>query len=206
MANFPKSEAEVVVLAEAMIAGYGAHAVDFPSVDPASLGTSLGDYKTTRDSQEDARAQAQLATEAKNEKLGELVEIMKNDLKLSEVDTVADPTKLTQIGWGPKSDPSPIIPPNQPANLTPVTEGAGTVTLKWDKPSNGSTGGYVRNYLIQRRDKDSGEFGPWNLLDTVYHEIAELSGQPQQTQMEYRVKASNAAGESLPSNVATVVL
>ena len=131
---------------------------------------------------------------------------MKNDLKLSEVDTTADPTKLTQIGWGPKSEPSPTIPPNMPVNLTPVSEGAGTVTLKWDKPSNGSTGGYVRNYLIQRRDKDSGVFGPWSLLDTIYHEIAELSGQPQGTQMEYRVKASNTAGESNPSNSVSVVL
>jgi len=44
--KFPYSEAEVVVLAEAMISGYSAHAADFPSVDLLSLGTSLTDYKT----------------------------------------------------------------------------------------------------------------------------------------------------------------
>ena len=204
--KFPFSEPEVVVLAEAMIAGYTAHALDFPNVDPAPLDSTLVDYKAARNSQEDARAQAQIATEAKNARLTELVETMKNDLKLSEVDTTDDPTKLTQIGWGPKADPTPVIPPNQPTNLVPATEGTDTLTLKWDKPSNGTTGGPVRNYIVQRRDKVEGAFGSWGLIDTLYHEIAELAEQPQGVQMEYRVTASNTAGDSNPSNVASVVL
>ncbi len=163
-------------------------------------------YRAARRDRVSAISHLRLATKDKDEKLKQLKRIMKDCLRKSQVDAKDDPKKLNLIGWGPKSQPTPVAPPNQPANLTPVTEGAGTVTLKWDKPSNSVTGGYVRNYLIQRRDKSSGEFGPWSLLDTVYHEIAELSDQPQKMQMEYRVKASNAAGESNPSNVATVVL
>jgi len=35
MAQFPKAEADVVALANAMVAGYGARAADFPSADAA---------------------------------------------------------------------------------------------------------------------------------------------------------------------------
>ncbi len=204
--KFPNIEAEIVALADAMIAGLTAHALDFPSVNPAGLTTALGDYRAAKQAQDDAHAQALIATDDKNDKLATMISTMKNDLKLSEVDTADDPEKLALIGWGPKADPTPIIPPNQPTNLAPLTEGAGTLTLKWDKPSNGSTGGAVRNYLIQRRDKNNGEFGPWTLIDTRYEPELQLAAQPQGIQMEYRVVASNAASESNPSNVATVVL
>jgi len=204
--KFPYAEPEVVALADAMVAGFTAHALDFPSVNPASLTTALGDYRAAKQLQDDARAQALIATDDKKDKLVDLVGTMKNDLKLSEVDTADDPEKLAQIGWGPKADPTPIIPPNQPTNLTPLAEGTGTLTLKWDKPSNGSTGGAVRNYLIQRRDKNNGEFGSWTLIDTRYETELQLAAQPQGISMEYRVVASNSAGESNPSNVATVVL
>jgi len=50
MPNFPKSELEVVALAEAMIAGYTANPADFPSIDPltdlVALQTTLNDYQT----------------------------------------------------------------------------------------------------------------------------------------------------------------
>ena len=158
--KFPYSEAEVVALAEAMISGYAAHAVDFPSVDPLPLGTSLTDYKTARDAQEDASAQAQLATGAKNGKLSELVETMKSDLKLSEVDTTADPTKLTQIGWGPKSEPSPTVPPNMPVNLTLPAKITGSVIgngqfyIFFLYPVSHSLFPYFRQGLASTRSRD----------------------------------------------------
>ena len=206
MPVFPTKEEDIYALCNRMFSGIQKHSADFPHIILGFLVIGRLRYRAARRDRVNAISRLRLATKDKDEKLKLLKRIMKDCLRKSQVDVKDDPTKLTLIGWGPKSDPTPIIPPNQPANLTPVTEGAGTVTLKWDKPSNGSTGGYVRNYLIQRRDKDSGEFGPWSLLDTVYHETAELSDQPTQTQMEYRVKASNTAGESNPSNVATVVL
>ena len=199
--KFPNREEEIYAWSNRMFSGFQKHSADFPRI---IIGRWR--YRAARRERVSALSRLRLATKDKDEKLKQLKRVMKDCLRKSQVDAKGDPKKLNLIGCRARSEPSPIIPPNQPANLTPVTEGAGTVALSWDKPSNGSTGGYVRNYLIQRRDKESGEFGPWSLLDTVYHEIAELSGQPQQTQMEYRVKASNAAGESLPSNVATVVL
>jgi len=207
MPTFPKSEAEVVALAETMIAGYTAHAADFPSVTVADLQTALTTFQTNLQNQANAKALAQIATETKSQKLEALVALMKDDLKLSEVDVSSDPVKLSEIGWGPKTPPTPIAAPGQPTNLVAILEGPGCLTLKWDKPASGS-GGAVRNYLIERSDQPAGGGipGPWTLITSVYEAQIYLTAQPRGIEMQYRVKSSNTAGESLPSNVATVVL
>jgi len=211
MPKFPNKEADVVALAEAMIAGYTAHPADFPSIDPLvdlpALQTALTDYQTNKNSQEDARAQAQLATVTKASTLDALMELMKNDLKLSEVDVVDSPEKLAEIGWGPRQQPQPVAAPGQPTNLHPVAEGQGIVWLEWDRPAAGS-GGPVRNYIIERREQPAGggEFGAWAIVGTALNNEANLSDQPRGIQMEYRVTAANVTGESMPSNTAAVVL
>ena len=123
MPKFPNREPDVVALAEAMVAGYTAHAADFPSVTVATLTTALNNYKTQRTTKENAESQAQIATVTKDEKLDLLTELMKNDLKMSEVDTTADPEKLYEIGWGPRTQPMPITAPGSPTELHPTAEG-----------------------------------------------------------------------------------
>lgn len=211
MPTFPTKEAEVVALVEAMIAGYTAHPADFPSIDPLvdlpALQTALSNYQTDKQGQIDAHAQAQIATVTKTENLDALTELMKNDLKVSEVDVADDPEKLTQIGWGPRQDPQPVVAPGQPANLHPVAEGQGMLWLAWDRPATGS-GGPVRNYIAERREQPAGggEFGAWAIVGTALNNEISLSDQPRNVQMEYRVKAANIGGESMPSNTAAVVL
>ncbi len=208
MPNFPKTEAEVVVLAETMIAGYTAHPADFPSVDASAvsnLSTTLGSYQTGRNSQEDAKAQAKLSTQAKNSTLDALTELMTSDLKLSEVDVADDPIKLAQIGWGPRQQPQPVAAPGQPTNLHPVAEGQGMLWLAWDRSDSG---GPLRNYVVQRREQPAGGgvFGDWAIVGTALNNEINLLDQPRGVQMEYRVTATNLGGESTPSNTAAVVL
>jgi hypothetical protein len=206
MPKFPKTEAEVVALAETMVAGYTAHAADFPSVTVAQLSTALSTYKSQRQSQENAKGQAQIATVTKDEKLDALTELMKNDLKLSEVDVTNDPEKLYEIGWGPRQDPQPIAAPGSPTDLHPIAEGQGTLWLEWEKPPT-DVNKPVRNYIIERRQQaEGGEFGPWGLVQTTYDCDINLTEQPVEIRVEYRVKASNEAGESMPSNSVSVVL
>ncbi|MFA5239090.1 MAG: fibronectin type III domain-containing protein [Phycisphaerae bacterium] len=65
----------------------------------------------------------------------------------------------------------------------------------------------MRNYIIERRDQQQdGSFGAWTLVQTTYNCEINLTEQPVETRVEYRVKASNAAGESMPSNSVSVVL
>jgi hypothetical protein len=206
MPKFPIREPDIVALADTMVAGLTTHAADFPSVTVATLTTALNNYKSQKNAQDAAEGQAQIATITKDEKLDALVELMKNDLKLSEVDTTADPEKLYEIGWGPRSQPSPILAPGSPTELHPTAEGQGTIALVWTKPATDS-GGVVRNYIIERRDQQQGgTFGAWNLVQTTYNTEINLTEQPDSVRVEYRVKAVNAGGESMPSNSVSVVL
>jgi hypothetical protein len=206
MASFPKRENDIIALADTMVAGFTAYATDFPSVTVADLTTALNNYKSQRQTQEAAEGQAQIATVTKDDKLDALVEMMKSDLKLSEVDTVTDPEKLYEIGWGPRSGPTPIIAPASPTELHPTAEGQGSISLVWNRPATDS-GGPVRNYIIERHDQQQGgTFGSWNLVQTTYNTEINLVDQPDSVRVEYRVKAVNAGGESMPSNTVSVVL
>ena len=206
MPKFPSREPDVVALAEAMVAGYTLHPTDFPSVTVATLTTALTNYKNQRQTQENAASQAQIATATKDEKLDSLTELMKNDLKMSEVYTTTDPEKLYEIGWGPRTQPMPITAPGSPTELHPTAEGQSMLWLEWTKPAADS-GGAVRNYIIERRDQQPDKtFGSWTLVQTTYNTEINLTEQPDAVRVEYRVKAVNLGGESMPSNTVSVTL
>jgi len=211
MAQFPNAEADIVALASAMIAGYTAHPADFPSMDPltdlVALQVALSGYQAAKTAQTDALAAAQVATEAKNLTLDSLEDRMRDELKKSEVDVGVDSEKLEYIGWGPKAPPTAAVTPGQPRNLDPVVQGPGTLFLDWKPPARGS-GGTVRTYVIERREQPAagGEFGSWAQIAIALETEATLMDQPRGPQLEYRIKAVNAGGESVPSNTAAVVL
>ncbi len=207
MPKFPKREADILALANAMIAGYAAHAGDFPSHTGSGLPRRRGWYLSAKNAQTEALAAAQIATDEKDAKLAALVELMKAWLKKSEVDVGADSEKLEYIGWGPKAPPSPADPPGQPRNLDATIQGANTVLLDFKAPARGS-GGNVRTYVIVRRQQPEGggEFGKWQQAGVVLETEATLVNQPRGIQLEYRVKAINTGGESIPSNTIAVVL
>ncbi|HEG44027.1 hypothetical protein LCGC14_1507900 [marine sediment metagenome] len=207
MPRFPKREADILALVQAMIGGYSAHPGDFPSSIIFALLVSRGGYITAKNDQIEALAAAQVATDEKDTALAALVEVMKAELKKSEVDVGDDSEKLEYIGWGPKAPPSPSDPPGQPRNLDAVVQGAGTVLLDWKAPARGS-GGTVRTYVIERRDQPEGggEFGSWAQAGIALESETTLMNQPRGPQLEYRVKAINTGGESVPSNTVAVVL
>jgi len=207
MPIFPRNESDIVALANAMIAGYGAHALDFPSADVPGLTAATSAYNVVKNAQTDALGIAQVATEDKNVDLGLMEDKMRDELKKSEVDVGIDSEKLEYIGWGPRTLPSPSDPPGQPRNLDPVIQGPGTLFLDWKPPARG-TGGTVRTYVIERREEPAGggEFGDWAQVGIALETEATLTNQPRGQQLEYRVKAVNVGGESVPSNTAPVVL
>ncbi len=207
MPQFPRRETDVIVLADAMIAGYTANPTIFPSADTTAMNAAMDAYIAARHDQQEKLAMAQLATEAKETKLEDLETLMGNQLKLSEVDCAADPTQLTLIGWGPRQGPSPSAPPGQPRDLEALKQGPTTVFLDWKAPVRGS-GGTVRSYLIERRDQPAGggEFGPWSQVATALPSEITINDQPRGIQMEYHVIAINTGGQSMPSNIAAVVL
>ena len=207
MPKFPKREADILALCDAMIAGYMAHFADFPSTTFWLLMTKRTWYIGGKNAQTDALAAAQIATDEKDAALAALVEKMRAELKKSEVDVGGDSEKLEYIGWGPKALPSPADPPGQPRDFEAVAQGNGSVEFDWKPPARGS-GGNVRTYVIERREQPEGggEFGDWSQAAIALESQAILMTQPRGPQLEYRVKAINTGGESIPSNTAAVVL
>jgi hypothetical protein len=204
MPKFPKQESEVLLLAYMMLGGFSLSPLDFPSVDSTPLSNALNDYITKSAYYKVARSAAQQATEAKNTKLDELLRLMKNCLKKSQVDTAAAPQKLSLIGWGPKPAAQASEIPDAPMNLVCIEQGGSKPLLRWQRPSGKAP---VRNYIIERRMENAeGTFGAFVIAASSFSTEITLADQPLQVQLEYRVKAVNTAGESMPSNVVAVVL
>jgi hypothetical protein len=202
MAVMPKQSNDVVALAEQMINGLTEHAADFPSVSKTELVTALGDYKESRDAYEDKVSLVKLAQTARDNTLQSLLDVMKSDLKLAEVDAGADTDKLYEIGWGPR--PRVLDVPGQVIDLHPIAEGNGMIYLQWSKPANG---GPVGNYILERQQQpDGAQAGPWVMAGNAYDCECRLTGQPTNIRVGYHVKAVNASGEGTASSFVSVVL
>ena len=131
--------------------------------------------------------------------------IMKKILFLADHDCMDAPENLDYLGWGGRKTPTSLEKPGSVFGLTPTYEGPGTLSLGWLKPA---IGGAVSSYRIERSDQPAGGGipGAWTLITTSYEPEATLRDQPRGIEMQYRVIATNATGDSMPSNIATVVL
>jgi len=207
MPEFPTTEPQIMTLVYQMINGFTLHQADFPHV-PAILRIRLTNtyrsYMFTRKTLLIAYSNLRIATKTKNERLGELKNIMKRSLQKAGVDVANNPEKLKLIGWGPpKSDSQPQQIPGQLIDLAVIDKQNGTVTLIWKKPADGGT---VYNYIIERRSLDTSRSDNWTLATISYGCRITLANQPKGIKLEYRAIASNLTGQSLPSNTVTITL
>ncbi len=202
MARFPKSEAEILALANDMQAGLAANAAVFPAppVAPADLQTAMATYITARDAAVAAAAAAQQATAAKDEALQALTDDMKDDLRYAENTVNYDDDQLKLIGWGGRASKTSLEAPGQARSLEAPREGEGWVFLDWKEPVDG---GAVAAYKIQRRLRPD---GPWSDAGMAIESEITLTNQERGKEWEYRVLAVNKAGEGQPSNTVMAVL
>ncbi len=81
------------------------------------------------------------------------------------------------------------------------------VRLTWQPPAAAPGTGPVSNYLIERRELFPQQAPcSWRLLTTASQTAVTLPGQRCGIELEYQVRSANAAGKSLPGNLAGVVL
>jgi len=202
MAQFPRTEPEVVVLAQDMATGLAANAATFPTppVAPADLQTAIGAYVTARDAAVAAVAAAEQATATKNEALQALTDDMKADLRYAENTVNYDDDQLKLIGWGGRKAKTSLEAPGQTRSLEAPREGEGWVFLDWKEPVDG---GAVAAYKIQRRLRPD---GPWSDAGMAIESEITLTNQERGKEWEYRVLAVNKAGEGEPSNTVMAVL
>ena len=206
MAAFPKVEVSIKTLATTVLEGCREHADVFSNIDTTALENAIIKYDSASYDKQEAAARAKITTKRKNQALDELIELLREDLKLAEVDTADNPKELSYIGWSAGLEKSKIQPPLSPSGLVAIFDGTGYLSMKWDK-SKYDTRRPVYNYIIQRRDLlGTGEFGDWFMVDMVYKNNARILGQPSDLKMEYRIIATNPAGQSPASNSVCVVL
>ena len=206
MARFPRTEAEIATLAQAMVSGLsGAGDLDninypSPPVAPAELTALINAYTTARNAAIAAQAATEDATTSKDEALEDLADAMKSDIRYAENTVDFDDDKLKLIGWAGRKAKTPLAPPGQARLLETPKQGAGWVFLDWKKPSDGGT---VSAYKVMRRERPE---GPWEEVATAVITEATLVEQPRSKELEYRIVAVNKAGDGEPSNTVMVVL
>lgn len=185
-----------------IVTGLAANAADFPAppVTSVALAAILTSFITLCDEQVAALAAAEQVTATKKAGLEELVIAMKADLRYAEDAVSYDDAKLTALGWGGKAAPTALEVPGQPRSLEVPRQGEGWVFLDWKAPADG---GAVAAYKIERRERPAGD---WVLISMAIESEATLNNQERGKDWEYRVIATNKAGEGIPSNTIAAVL
>jgi hypothetical protein len=106
------------------------------------------------------------------------------------------------LNWMPGSTVPLAFAPDTPRNVQAVDAGNGNVTLSWVAPlSDGARGDPATGYVIYQSTNGYGFGDPIMLGNVLTHTI---SGVPAGQTQYYRVAATNAGGESMPSEVLTV--
>jgi len=115
MARFPRTEPEVIALAQSMVSGLTANAVIYPAppVVPLGLGALVSAYTTAKNAAIAAAAAAEDATASKDDALEDLADAMKSDIRYAENTVDFDDDKLKLIGWAGKKAPTPLAIPGQ---------------------------------------------------------------------------------------------
>ncbi len=121
------------------------------------------------------------------------------------------------VWWGSGDFFIRMQAPSAPGNLKITAQGIGgednnegILHLSWRK-SAFKRARFVRYYSVQRRYIQSNgdgqaPVGPWcHIASAINNKIA-LKNEPIGSRMEYRVRAVNKGGSSLPSNTVCVVL
>jgi len=202
MARFPRTEAEVMALAEAMESGLADNAAIYPAPPVAVLDLTAAKpaYITALNAAIAAKAAAEAATTAKDDALEDLVDAMKSDIRYAENTVDFDDDKLKLIGWAGKKAATALQPPGQSRLLEAPKQGDGWVVLDWKAPIDGGT---PSAYKVMRRERPA---GAWEDVATAVITEATLVEQPKTKELEYRIISVNKAGDGEPSNTAMVVL
>ena len=208
MSEFPRREADVMLLAQTMIVGITGHPTIFTDNNATVIQSAVTIANQKKYEEEEAHAASKLATTAWNTAYANLVNVMMAQRGKAEITCATHPQDLALIGDAPSPQPKSLPLPGQVRAFEATVQGPGNVTLDWKTPGHKTGGGDIRSYIVQRRDEPQGggEFGPWNLVATVYVCEAVLTGQPRGIQMEYQVIATNIHGQGAPSNAVAVVL
>jgi hypothetical protein len=201
MPNFPKTEAEVIELAQSIITGMQENP-DFPSppISSSDLQNDLNAFLSSRDTQIATYAAAEQSTDVKQANYETLLTGMKTFLRYAENAVHGNDAKLSVLNWGARREKTPLTAPGQARLLEVIQQTAGGLTLRWKKPVEGGAPSF---YKIERRERAEGD---WELAGTASTTACTLTNQERGKEFEYHVVAANRVSDGPPSNSVTAVL
>jgi hypothetical protein len=202
VARFPKSEAEIMALAQTMGPGLAVNDAIYPNppITLVAFGVLISAYSTARNDAVAAQAAAELAIAAKDEALEALISAMKAEIRYAENTVNYNDEKLKLIGWGGRAARTSLEIPSQARTLEAPREGEGWIHLDWKEAVDG---GAVAAYKIQRRLRPD---GAWLDIGMSVESEITLTDQERGKEWEYRVLAVNKTGVSEASNTVMAVL
>lgn len=202
MAQFPFKQADILALADSVLAGLTGHAAIYPDppVDLADFQAAIDSYNQASAALTEAKAAKEMATTGKQDALADLKDKLKRQLRYAENTVGFDDNKLNMLGWAGRREKTSVLP-GQVRNLRVLEQGTDFVVLDWMAPVDGGRAGA---YQILRRD-DS-QTSVWINAGVSLATKVKLLDQPRHIDMEYRVAALNRTGQGPVSNTVAVVL
>ena len=202
MAQFPQSEAEIIVAAQAIIGGLTANPTVFPAppVSAADLQAALDSFVDLCDQVNAHEATGKLLTLTKQGGRDELTDAMKANYGYGETAVAPDYDQLQLIGWDKRKTPSAPEVPGIPRAFEAPKQGEGWVFLDWKSPADG---GAVISYQVERRERPVGD---WAIAGMALKSEIMLVNQDRGKDLEYRVIPMNNSGAGEPSTTIAVVL
>lgn len=227
MPQYPKRKSDKDALYSATVAGITANPALYPSGvgDPFELtafNALIATKNTAKNTRQNEEGQFRAAVVAEEAGYDGCDDEERRLLNLAIATHGVNSANLVHIGWAPRDAPTSNIP-GQPRNLEAIVQGPGDCFLDWKAPApGGSAGGGIGGggepteppgavgfYKVQRRKRtlqgqQTEDWGVWQVT-TTDSEIV-LTGLERGVEHDFRILASNATGDSIPSNVVTVVL
>ncbi len=202
MAQFPQTEADIIVAAQALIGGLTANPAVFPAppVSAVDLQAVLDSFVGVCDQVNANDAAGKQLTLTKQGGLEELIDGMKANYGYGETVVAPDYEQLQLIGWDTRKTPSAPAVPGIPRAFEATRQGEGWVFLDWKSPADG---GAVISYQIERRERPTGD---WVIAGMALKSEIMLVNQDRAKDLEYRVIPVNNTGQGEPSTTVAVVL
>ncbi len=200
MPTFPRTEVEIIALAQLVAEGLGRMAEDFPSppISANDLQASITEYTVELNATIEADMASKARHAAKDKAFEATVDGVKRILKYAEA-TAKSPEKLEGLSWSRRRDKTPLKVPGEVRNIAMGNQGENWVVLSWNPPVEG---GLTAAYQIQRKQAN----GAWEDAGVATETEYVVANQPRGVDLSYHVIAVNKAGRGQPSGVVTAVL
>lgn len=200
MPRIPKSEAEQIVLAQQIEDGLtnNPKLADSP-ITKTAFSSALKDFTGIRNEILVDETALKGKHDIKDGLQDTLIDMMERVIDFTEVITDKNPDDMASIGIIINTERVKAAP-GQPRYLEIISQINALLGLDWKNPSDG---GRVVSYRVLRRERPAGD---WEVCGATDKTEIVLTNQPRGIELEYCVVAYNANGDSVQSNIVSVVL